>query len=380
MIHEKDIRQIYILGDIHFGIKGNSFVWSEIQEKFLLETFPRQLRENGHSPKDSILILEGDIFHSRQSIDVRIFNMALDIFAKLADMFRSVYVILGNHDVYYKEDNSVNSVQIFGKLLKNVWVFSEPQKLCVNDDHTFLLLPWVESVKEITEIVEKNATRCQYIVCHTDIQNASMNSFTKIEKGKGIDLHALSTYKRIYSGHIHLRQEIKKYGASVSYTGTPYSMDKNDVGNQKGFDILSFADGQLVEKFVPNTDSPVFVRKNLYTVLEMNTQEICDMIRNNFVEIQVDTRIANRFSVQVFMEMIKDMGHKKIEFTNYTPKDKMDAKEIVRTAEGNGIDLSIPVMFGLYLDQKGYDRGMRQRVEAKFNVFLTKVKDQQTKD
>lgn len=375
---ETGIRQIYLVGDLHLGVRGNSVVWSDIQEDFLLNVFPRQIRENGHNPADSVLILEGDIFHSRQSLDVRIFNRAIKIFAQLSKLFKSVYVIVGNHDVYYKEDNSVNSVQILSQLFPNLWVFEDPIKINFNDKHTFLLIPWIESATEITEVIEKNANRAQYIVCHADIQGANLNAISKIEKG--IDPHVLTTYKRIYSGHIHIRQELKKYGASISYTGTPYSMDKMDAGNQKGFDILTLVDDEIVEKFVPNIDSPLFVKKNLYSILEMNLKEIGELFTNNFVEVMVNNKISNRFSVHVFMDMIKDINLKKIEFTPYTVKDNMDVNQIMQTAEGNNIDLSIPNMFNLYMDQKGYDRAMRKRIEAKFAAFSTKIKDQQIKD
>jgi DNA repair exonuclease SbcCD nuclease subunit len=359
-------------------VRGNSVVWSDIQEDYLLNVFPRQISEHGHNPSDSVLILEGDIFESRQAIDVRIFNRALVIFKQLSEMFRTVYIILGNHDVYYKKDNSVNSVQILSRLFPNVWVFEDPVKLNFNDKHTFLMIPWIESVEEITKVIERNANRAQYIVCHADIQGANLNKISKVEKG--IDPHVLATYKRIHCGHIHLRQELKKYGASISYTGTPYSLDKADVGSQKGFDILTLVDDEIVEKFVPNTSSPMFIKKNLYSILEMNINEINDLFTNNFVEVMVDNKISARFSVQIFMDMIKDIAVKKIEFTPYTVKDNIDVKQIMQTAEGNGIDLSINNMFNLYMDQKGYDLAMRKRIEAKYVTFANKIKDQQIKD
>jgi DNA repair exonuclease SbcCD nuclease subunit len=240
------------------------------------------------------------------------------------------------------------------------------------------MLPWIESVNKITEVVESHVGKCQYIVCHADIRSAKFNKFQA--EDKGMDPKVLKAFKRVYSGHIHLRQEIKKNGANVLYTGTPYAMDANDVDNQKGFDILSFVDGEIVEKFVPNTDSPIFVKKNLYTILEMSKDEIHSLIRNNFVNIQVDNRIVNRFSVQVFMELIKDMECRKIEFTPYSVTQKMDTKGIVQAATDSDIDLSIPNMMNLYLDQKGYDRAMRKKVESKFNEFLAKVKENQKTD
>lgn len=366
------------MGDLHLGVRSNSISWSDIQEDYLLNEFVRQIQSNLHDIDNSILILEGDIFHSRQSIDIRIFNKALEIFGKLSKLFKRIYIILGNHDVYYKEDNSLNSVEILGKLYKNIVVLEDHDILVINNEFKFLMLPWVESVSRITEIVEDHVGKCQYIICHADIRSAKFNKFQA--EDKGMEPKVLKAFKRVYSGHIHLRQEIKKNGANIIYTGTPYPMDANDVDNQKGFDILTFVDGEIIERFVPNMHSPIFVRKNLYTILEMNVDEIKNLIHNNFVEIQVDSRIANRFSVQVFMELIANMGCRRITFPPYTVNQSIDTKGIVQAAHDAGVDLSIPTMMNLYLDQKGYDRAMRKRIEAKFNAFYAKVKEQQKED
>lgn len=370
---ETSIDQIYLVGDLHLGIKNNSIIWSEIQEDFILRIFPKQLAENGHSSKNSILILEGDIFHSRQSIDVRLFNRSIEIFSILSSMFKTVYIILGNHDVYYRDNNQINSVTIFSKLFKNIKVFDSHQYLTINDRFNFLLLPWIESAEKLTEIIKLHAGRCQYIVCHADIQGASLNSYSKLEKG--IDPKVLRDYKKIYSGHIHIRQEIKKAGANVSYTGTPYSMDKGDINNQKGFEILQLADDLIIDKFIPNTESPIFLKKNLYSILEMNLVEINDLFLNNFVEIMIDNTVANRFSVNTFLELVKDSNYKKIEFTNYSSTKKMDTAEIAGPLDVSTIDLSIPIMMKKYLDQKGYDRITRTNIMTKFTELYDQVRE-----
>jgi DNA repair exonuclease SbcCD nuclease subunit len=92
-----NIRKINIVGDLHLGIKNNSVEWLEIQKDFLLDFLVKSVDADFDEDRD-ILILEGDIFHSRESINVRIQNEAFSIFKKLAEKFkRGIYIIVGNH-------------------------------------------------------------------------------------------------------------------------------------------------------------------------------------------------------------------------------------------------------------------------------------------
>lgn len=375
---ENGISRAYIVGDLHLGVRNNSSVWSEIQEDFLLNIFPKQLTENNHDPETSILILEGDIFHSRQSLDIKIFQGALLIFEKLSKMFRKIYIILGNHDVYYKDTNEVNSVSVISRLYPKIKVLEKHEILKINDKHSYLLLPWVQSLEKITQTIELYSGKCEYIICHADIKGASLNKFAKIEKG--IDPNVLKDYKKVYAGHIHIRQEVKKYGANVLYTGTPYSMDKGDTGNQKGFDILNFVDDLVTETFVPNNESPRFIRKNLYQLLEMSVAQINDMFKNSFVDVAISNDIVNRFSVTTFVEMIKDANYRKIEFSPYSNSKKMDTKGIVENEETAEFDMNIESMMGKYIDQKRYEFVLKSKIKNKFTDLHTRVKEASKKE
>jgi hypothetical protein len=89
-----NIRKITLVGDLHLGIRNNSVEWMNIQRDFLLDFLLTKVDEDFDEDRD-ILILEGDIFHSRESINVRIQNEAFDIFKQLAKKFkRGIYIIM----------------------------------------------------------------------------------------------------------------------------------------------------------------------------------------------------------------------------------------------------------------------------------------------
>jgi len=220
-----NIRKIFLVGDLHLGIKNNSIEWLQIQKDFLLDFLFKQIDEDFDQDRD-VLFLEGDIFHSRESINVRIHDEALTIFTELSKKFkRGIYIIIGNHDVYYKDRNAVHSLKAISHISDNIKVFESPEILTINGSFNFLMLPWVEDTAKLSQIIEDHKDVCNYIVCHADIKGLRFNKWTKVEHG--LEINSLSTYNRVYAGHIHHRQEFK----NVLYTGTPYQMDRGDRDN-----------------------------------------------------------------------------------------------------------------------------------------------------
>jgi len=353
-----NIRKINIVGDLHLGIKNNSVEWLEIQKDFLLDFLIKRVDEDFDQDRD-ILILEGDIFHSRESINVRIQNEAFSIFKKLADKFkRGIYIIVGNHDVYYKDKTEVNSLKSLSHLSNNIHVFEKPDILTINDNHSFLMLPWIEDLERLSSTVNDYRNLCKYIVCHADIKGLRFNKWTQVDHG--LDVEALSTYRRVFSGHIHHRQTVK----NVVYTGTPYQMDRGDSGNTKGFYQLDVTGSNLVEKFIENTQSPTFVKFDVMSILEMTHDEIIEKFNNNFVDVMINVNFASRFPVTRFLEEILKSTHRKIEFFTYVDQTQAEAE---MNAEFNPEEgFNITDIFKMYVKTRDYPQAFRNDLAKKF--------------
>ena len=61
----------------------------------------------------------GDLFNSRYSINVNTLNIGIEIIQDLAYNFEKVILIEGNHDTYYKNSNSVNSISFLSHISQN---------------------------------------------------------------------------------------------------------------------------------------------------------------------------------------------------------------------------------------------------------------------
>jgi DNA repair exonuclease SbcCD nuclease subunit len=315
------IRKIFVLGDLHLGVRNNSMEWSEIQSEFLLDFFLKKVDEVGFDPNHDILVQVGDWNHVRESTNVRIYKKSLEIAERLTQKFkRGVYVILGNHDVYYKDRNDIHSLEGFDRIFDNFHVFTKPTQLTINS-HKFLMLPWVENIAELKEVVKANR-EAHYIFCHADVQGFSLNRSTRLEHG--LEYSDLKSFKRVYSGHIHIRQDKN----NVLYLGTPYEMDRGDRGNIKGFYVLSADSDLIIEKFIENTVSPRHIKIEMIDLLNLNLAEISAMFKNNFVDILIESSFSSRFPLTSFTEMLKDCGHRRLEFFSYS-KDQIKSKSEV---------------------------------------------------
>lgn len=317
----KDVRKIFVLGDLHLGVRNNSVEWSEIQFNFLVDYFLNKIDDEGFDPATDVLVQVGDWNHVRESTNVRIYKLSLKIAEEFTKKFkRGVFVILGNHDVYYKDRTDTHSLEGFDKIHPNFHVYTTPQILSVNS-HKFLMLPWIENLNDLKSQVQKNKS-AQYVFCHADFKGFSFNKVQKLEHGlESEDVHS---YKRIYSGHIHIRQE----KGNVLYVGTPYEMDRGDRGNVKGFYVLDVSGPEVKEKFIPNEVSPRYCKFDILELLDRTPAEITALFSNNFVDVLIESEFSKRFPISQFTELVKDCGHRHLELGSYSKEQLKDRSEI----------------------------------------------------
>jgi DNA repair exonuclease SbcCD nuclease subunit len=317
----KDIRKIFVLGDLHLGVRNNSLEWSEIQSDFLLNFFLKKVDEDGFDPERDILVQVGDWNHVRESTNERIRKISLEIAQRLTSKFkRGVFVILGNHDVYYKDRTDTHSLEGFDKIYSNFHIFKTAETLSINS-HKFLMMPWVENLAELKKKVQQYS-KADYVFCHADIKGFSLNKMQKLEHG--LESNDIASFKRIYSGHIHIRQE----KGNVLYVGTPYEMDRGDRGNTKGFYVLDVSSDKVKEKFIENTSSPRHIKKDITELLDLPLAQIQEIFSNNFVDVMIESSLSQRFPMAKFTEMIKNLGHKRIEFFSYSNDQLKNKSEV----------------------------------------------------
>lgn len=299
-------QKLFVISDIHLGIRNNNLSWQDnIKSYFYKFFFP--LVKSKMDSQSSVLIL-GDIFDDRKSISIDTLNLALDILKDLAEIM-PVTVIVGNHDMFKKYNNEINSLKIFENF-SNITVVSKPS---VADDGRVLLLPYQANVDEENKIVNEylkefesqDKTKPNLIFTHNDIAGLTYDNGKSIATGLSIKR---GSNVRIYSGHIHKRQETKR----VVYIGSPYQLKRSDLGNQKGVYLIDLKKPESF-KFFENNFSPVFVREYFETLKDLTVGEIKKKIKNCYADVIVSEKDLKTFNVNDLFDILQSTEAKRIQ-------------------------------------------------------------------
>lgn len=295
-----DFKRIFLISDLHFGVRANSLEWIQNQYNFFVNFYIPFLKQNVQ--KGDILFILGDWFDNRQLLDIYVMNISVDIMMKLSSIL-PVHTITGNHDIYKKHDTDVNSLRAF-KYIKNVHVYDEPF-IASNDNSKILVLPWIGDKEKEESYAKSN--KAEYIFAHTDISGFKYDNGRQIVKGAR--LMNAKGYKRIISGHIH-KHQVHDNGRGI-YIGSPYHTKRSDIGNDKGVYIFDPDNNKI--QFNKNTLSSIFQRINLEDLIEWPLEYAFKVLQNNYSDIVVPDKFVHLFNLTKFIDLLKGCEYKRIE-------------------------------------------------------------------
>jgi hypothetical protein len=290
-------KRAWMITDTHLGVRNNSIEWLDIMREYFYDFFIPLLKKE--KKEGDFLVHVGDVFDSRHSLNLLVMNEGMAIFEEISKIM-PVVIILGNHDIYKKNSNDVNSVKIL-KWIPNIKVFEEPEVITVSGKK-ILFMPWRAGHVEELECINSNPA--DFMFCHTEMQGLKFNKNTTIETG--LELKELKKFRKVYAGHIHFAQQ----KGNFRMLGCPYPMTRSDMNNEKGIWCLDLITEE--EHYYPNTISPKFIRVLFEKVLEMEEEEAKAYFKNNFVDILVDPKWSLNFPFSTFSEDMK--GYRRLDF------------------------------------------------------------------
>ena len=218
--------KVAIITDTHFGAKKGSKHLHDYFETFYKNVFFPALEENNVEA----VIHMGDAFDSRKSIDYQSLEWAKRVVFDPLKKYE-VHMIIGNHDTYYKNTNSVNSPGLLLQTYSNIKTYSDPTEVNIGG-LKILFLPWInqENEAKTLKIIEKTTSKCA--MGHLELQGFRVNRQLIMEHG--LESKLFEKFDRVYSGHYHTRSNNGK----VFYLGNPYEMYWTDVNDTRGFHIF----------------------------------------------------------------------------------------------------------------------------------------------
>jgi len=350
--------RIFLLSDLHFGVRANSLEWLNNQLHFFENFYFPFLKKNAKD--EDILFFLGDFFDNRQLLDINVMNKAIDIIFRMSQIM-PIYLMAGNHDIYKKYDTDVNSLAPF-RFIPNVTIYEDPV-IITNGNSKILILPWLGNKEDEEKYAKANTKRAEYIFIHTDMTGFKYDNGKQIVKG--VNLRDIKGYKKILSGHIHKRQQIDH----MYYIGSPYHTKRGDIGNKKAVYIFE-PDNNKLEPF-ENDLSSVFQRIRLEDLMEWTLEYASMVLANNYTDIIVPDKYIHLFNLTKFIELLEKCPYKKIETVGEKVKiddditgiiDGDDIKDILTLLEMSIDDLehNMEILVKLkILNKKYYNRASK---------------------
>lgn len=269
-------KRIWFITDTHLGVRNNSNEWIEIMEDYFNNFFLPLVEKNYR--KGDVLFHLGDVYDSRQSINIRVLNFSVSLFERLSSIFKDgIYIIAGNHDIWGRSSNEINSLSSI-KWIPNVNILEEPDTIKIGKTK-ILMMPWRKTPEDASSFLDSSESH-DILCCHADIQGLKYNKYVQTKEGSSVS--DFVKFRRVYSGHIHYSQKLK----NINMLGSPYELTRSDCENPKFINLL---DLETMDDYVfYNTHSPKFKRFYFEDIVEMTPEELISVTRNNFVDIMIN--------------------------------------------------------------------------------------------
>ncbi len=199
-----------VFTDVHYGLKHNS---KEHNQDCI--DFTHWLIDQADLRGARTCIFMGDYHHHRSSINLQTQDFMIKSMKLLNDNFDQTFFLVGNHDLYYRENRSITSAK-FATLFPNIHLIDE---LTVNGN--VALIPWLvdDEWKEVEKITSK------YVFGHLELPGFKMNAMVEMPDHGELNTKHFKNQDYVFSGHFHKRQTKGR----ISYIGNPFGHNYSDV-------------------------------------------------------------------------------------------------------------------------------------------------------
>lgn len=208
------ITKLAMWTDVHFGARNNSDQHNLDNLEFI-DWFIEKVKEE----KPSHIAFLGDFFENRNAINVRTMDRATEGCRKLNALGIPIIWIVGNHDLYHRQDRAIFSTDIF-RDLENFLLVSEPMEL--NKD--WFVAPYMFRAEYPGLVGDINTHK--YVLGHFEFRNFVVTGDSRV-MDHGPDAEDFAGPDYIFSGHFHKRQANK----NIIYIGNPFPTNFGDAGD-----------------------------------------------------------------------------------------------------------------------------------------------------
>ena len=238
----------------------------------------------------------GDAFDNRKNIDYWSLDWAKDnVYDKFKNLGVKVWQLVGNHDVYYRNTNELNSIDSLLEHYDNIVPISKPGTYDIGDFRA-MMLPWIcdDNYKETCAAIDESDAK----IAFGHLELTGFELYPGMVQQGGIDKGIIEKFDTVFSGHYHTRSN----DGHTFYLGNPYEMYWNDCGDKRGFNIFDTETGEM--EFVQN---PYTMFKKIYYDSNPSATFKAHLYKDKIVKLFIRSR-SSQLEYDKFLEKLLKSG------------------------------------------------------------------------
>lgn len=285
--------KIALLNDTHCGIRNSADIFLDNAAKFYNDVFFPYMKENDIKQ----IVHLGDYYDNRKAINIRALNHNRKHFLEpLRELGIRMDIIPGNHDCYYKDTNTPNSLkELLGYFINEIAIIEKP-KVLEYDSLKFALLPWLNKNNYEESMNFVRTCKADMLGGHLELNGFEMMRGHRNEHG--MDPSPFKRFDMVLTGHYHTKSSIE----NIHYLGTQMEFFWNDCNDKKYFHILDTETRELTAIENPNT----LFKKIVYNDEKYDYTSVSDLT-DKFVKVIVVNK-TNPAMFEKFIDKIQDQS------------------------------------------------------------------------
>ena len=220
--------KLLLITDQHFGVRNDNKHFINHYKKFYGKVVIPFIKAH----KIEHIFCLGDTFDKRKSINFNSLDESKEMwFDPLREMGVKMDMLVGNHDIYYKNTLRVNAPDELLGEYHNIHVITEPINITY-DGLDILCLPWIcdDNLEQSFRAIKESKSK----VCMGHLELNGFEAHPGHMMERGMDHSVFKKFKKVFTGHYHS----KSHKDNVYYLGNPYQLYWNDFGCKRGFHVF----------------------------------------------------------------------------------------------------------------------------------------------
>ena len=315
--------KIALITDQHFGARNDSLVFVDHMEKFYNNVVFPFLIEN----KIDTVIDLGDTFDRRKFVNFNTLDSAKKMwFDRLRDCNIHLHSLVGNHTIYFRNTNELNTIDQLFKEYENITVYSEPTDVSFGN-LKLTMMPWIHNMNYADCMEHIANTDTRVLLGHLDLSGFVMHQ--GVVQHHGMDTKPFEKFELVCSGHFHHKSRKN----NIQYLGNPFELTWGDFNDARGFHL--FDTETLDLKFIQNPYRMFY--KVFYDDTDKTMDEVVEKDFTNYENTYVKVIVQNKSNPYWFDLMLDKLY--KCNPANVSIVDdnknlgEIDDEEIVNEAE-----------------------------------------------